>query len=156
MQRPFLSGETVTIIKHETSDEGLTSSHALRRISKPMANTMNSPINPNFSNNQEPLDCVVCGDRATGRIFHHVTIMSHEIIEGKHYGAVSCDGCKGFFRRSVRKNPRYECQHQGNCTIDKDKRNQCRHCRWKFVDRTIGDYMCIECYLFLESVFKWV
>jgi len=50
---------------------------------------------------------------------------------GKHYGAISCDGCKGFFRRSVRKNPVYECRHQNNCTIDKDKRNQCRHCRWK-------------------------
>jgi len=54
-------------------------------------------------------------------------------ISGKHYGAISCDGCKGFFRRSVRKNPVYECRHQNNCTIDKDKRNQCRHCRWKYV-----------------------
>jgi len=39
--------------------------------------------------------CAICGDRATG----------------KHYGASSCDGCKGFFRRSVRKNHLYTCRY---------------------------------------------
>jgi len=57
--------------------------------------------------------CSICLDRATG----------------KHYGAASCDGCKGFFRRSVRKNHVYTCRFQRNCTVDKDKRNQCRYCR---------------------------
>ncbi|XP_014485585.1 PREDICTED: hepatocyte nuclear factor 4-gamma isoform X2 [Dinoponera quadriceps] len=57
--------------------------------------------------------CAICGDRATG----------------KHYGASSCDGCKGFFRRSVRKNHQYTCRFNRNCVVDKDKRNQCRYCR---------------------------
>ncbi|GAB0095026.1 Transcription factor HNF-4 homolog [Sergentomyia squamirostris] len=57
--------------------------------------------------------CAICGDRATG----------------KHYGAPSCDGCKGFFRRSVRKNHLYTCRFSRNCVVDKDKRNQCRYCR---------------------------
>ncbi|XP_065201989.1 hepatocyte nuclear factor 4-gamma-like isoform X2 [Planococcus citri] len=57
--------------------------------------------------------CSICGDRATG----------------KHYGAASCDGCKGFFRRSVRKNHIYACRFNRNCVVDKDKRNQCRYCR---------------------------
>lgn len=57
--------------------------------------------------------CSICGDRATG----------------KHYGASSCDGCKGFFRRSVRKNHLYTCRFNRNCIVDKDKRNQCRYCR---------------------------
>lgn len=57
--------------------------------------------------------CAICGDRATG----------------KHYGAASCDGCKGFFRRSVRKSHIYTCRFNRNCTVDKDKRNQCRYCR---------------------------
>lgn len=59
--------------------------------------------------------CLICGDKATG----------------KHYGASSCDGCKGFFRRSVRKNHVYSCRFQRICVIDKDKRNQCRFCRLK-------------------------
>ncbi|XP_026475119.1 hepatocyte nuclear factor 4-gamma-like isoform X2 [Ctenocephalides felis] len=57
--------------------------------------------------------CAICGDRATG----------------KHYGASSCDGCKGFFRRSVRKNHVYTCRFNRACVVDKDKRNQCRYCR---------------------------
>ncbi|CAN0275360.1 unnamed protein product [Lampetra fluviatilis] len=57
--------------------------------------------------------CAICGDRATG----------------KHYGASSCDGCKGFFRRSVRKNHIYTCRFNRQCVVDKDKRNQCRYCR---------------------------
>nr|XP_002731047.1 PREDICTED: hepatocyte nuclear factor 4-alpha-like [Saccoglossus kowalevskii] len=59
--------------------------------------------------------CAICGDRATG----------------KHYGASSCDGCKGFFRRSVRKNHVYSCRFSRTCVVDKDKRNQCRYCRLK-------------------------
>jgi len=57
--------------------------------------------------------CSICNDRATG----------------KHYGASSCDGCKGFFRRSVRKSHVYTCRFQRCCIVDKDKRNQCRYCR---------------------------
>ncbi|KAJ8252714.1 hypothetical protein COCON_G00220260 [Conger conger] len=57
--------------------------------------------------------CSICADRATG----------------KHYGAASCDGCKGFFRRSVRKNYAYTCRFNRQCVVDKDKRNQCRYCR---------------------------
>lgn len=52
-------------------------------------NNNNSVINA-----QSLQTCAICGDRATG----------------KHYGASSCDGCKGFFRRSVRKNQFYTCR----------------------------------------------
>uniref|UniRef100_A0A3P9QJC5 Hepatic nuclear factor 4, beta n=1 Tax=Poecilia reticulata TaxID=8081 RepID=A0A3P9QJC5_POERE len=57
--------------------------------------------------------CFICADRATG----------------KHYGAPSCDGCKGFFRRSIRSNQTYNCRFNRQCVVDKDKRNQCRYCR---------------------------
>uniref|UniRef100_A0A1I8G973 Hepatocyte nuclear factor 4-gamma n=1 Tax=Macrostomum lignano TaxID=282301 RepID=A0A1I8G973_9PLAT len=65
-----------------------------------------------MSDSQQQL-CGICSDRATG----------------KHYGAYSCDGCKGFFRRSVRKSHQYICRFNRNCTVDRDKRNQCRYCR---------------------------
>uniref|UniRef100_A0A8C5DG56 Hepatocyte nuclear factor 4-gamma-like n=2 Tax=Gouania willdenowi TaxID=441366 RepID=A0A8C5DG56_GOUWI len=58
-------------------------------------------------------NCAICGDKATG----------------KHYGASSCDGCKGFFRRSIRKSHIYTCRFNRQCIVDKDKRNQCRFCR---------------------------
>ncbi|XP_047463232.1 nuclear receptor subfamily 2 group C member 2 [Mugil cephalus] len=59
--------------------------------------------------------CVVCGDKASGR----------------HYGAVSCEGCKGFFKRSVRKNLTYSCRSKQDCVINKHHRNRCQFCRLK-------------------------
>uniref|UniRef100_A0A3B5L183 Nuclear receptor subfamily 2, group C, member 2 n=1 Tax=Xiphophorus couchianus TaxID=32473 RepID=A0A3B5L183_9TELE len=57
--------------------------------------------------------CVVCGDKASGR----------------HYGAVTCEGCKGFFKRSVRKNLTYSCRSKQDCVINKHHRNRCQFCR---------------------------
>ncbi|XP_014350331.1 nuclear receptor subfamily 2 group C member 1 isoform X1 [Latimeria chalumnae] len=57
--------------------------------------------------------CVVCGDRASGR----------------HYGAVTCEGCKGFFKRSIRKNLVYTCRGAKDCVINKHHRNRCQFCR---------------------------
>ncbi|CAK9299234.1 unnamed protein product [Gordionus sp. m RMFG-2023] len=59
--------------------------------------------------------CKVCGDRASG----------------KHYGVISCDGCRGFFKRSVRKNLKYRCKESGTCSIDVLNRNHCQACRFK-------------------------
>ncbi|KAH7642257.1 transcription factor hnf-4-like protein [Dermatophagoides farinae] len=84
---------------------------------QPTTNNENNNNNNNSGHQhiQNSQICAICGDRATG----------------KHYGAFSCDGCKGFFRRSVRKNHLYTCRFNRNCVIDKDKRNQCRYCRLK-------------------------
>jgi len=57
--------------------------------------------------------CVVCGDKSSGR----------------HYGARTCEGCKGFFKRSIRKGMRYSCRREGSCKVDKTCRNRCQHCR---------------------------
>uniref|UniRef100_A0AAQ4RZW1 Thyroid hormone receptor beta n=1 Tax=Gasterosteus aculeatus aculeatus TaxID=481459 RepID=A0AAQ4RZW1_GASAC len=61
--------------------------------------------------------CVVCADKATGY----------------HYRCITCEGCKGFFRRTIQKNlnPTYACKYEGKCVIDKVTRNQCQECRFK-------------------------
>lgn len=59
--------------------------------------------------------CAVCGDRASG----------------KHYGVYSCEGCKGFFKRTVRKDLTYTCRDERNCVVDKRQRNRCQYCRYQ-------------------------
>jgi hypothetical protein len=58
-------GETVTIIKRETNDDCL--GDGIGGVSTTMALGINLITNNIFGNNNELLDCVVCGDRATGK-----------------------------------------------------------------------------------------
>lgn len=65
MQRAILTsefGDTVAIIKRENNDECL--GDGVGGVSTTMALGINSLTNNNYNN--ELLDCVVCGDRATG------------------------------------------------------------------------------------------
>ncbi|CAH8436480.1 unnamed protein product [Heterobilharzia americana] len=59
--------------------------------------------------------CVICGDKASG----------------KHYGVISCEGCKGFFKRTVRKQLQYVCRESGQCPVDRRKRTRCQYCRFE-------------------------
>ncbi|XP_075771868.1 nuclear receptor subfamily 1 group D member 1-like isoform X2 [Pelodiscus sinensis] len=60
--------------------------------------------------------CKVCGD----------------IASGFHYGVHACEGCKGFFRRSIQQNISYKmCVKNENCMIMRMNRNRCQHCRFK-------------------------
>jgi len=63
----------------------------------------------------QEIACVVCGDKSSG----------------KHYGQFTCEGCKSFFKRSVRRNLTYQCRGSRNCPVDQHHRNQCQHCRLK-------------------------
>lgn len=71
--------------------------------------------------------CSICGDRASG----------------KHYGVYSCEGCKGFFKRTVRKDLTYACREDKNCIIDKRQRNRCQYCRYQ---------KCLSCGMKREAV----
>ncbi|XP_064556476.1 steroid receptor seven-up, isoforms B/C isoform X1 [Drosophila montana] len=64
---------------------------------------------------KQNIECVVCGDKSSG----------------KHYGQFTCEGCKSFFKRSVRRNLTYSCRGSRNCPIDQHHRNQCQYCRLK-------------------------
>ncbi|XP_067893723.1 nuclear receptor subfamily 6 group A member 1-like isoform X2 [Heterodontus francisci] len=57
--------------------------------------------------------CLICGDRATGL----------------HYGIISCEGCKGFFKRSIFNKWIYRCIWNKNCITSRKQRNQCQYCR---------------------------
>uniref|UniRef100_A0A672Z757 Retinoic acid receptor RXR n=1 Tax=Sphaeramia orbicularis TaxID=375764 RepID=A0A672Z757_9TELE len=59
--------------------------------------------------------CSICGDRSSG----------------KHYGVYSCEGCKGFFKRTVRKDLTYTCRDNKDCMVDKRQRNRCQYCRYQ-------------------------
>ena len=61
-----------------------------------------------------------------------VLLFSHlpeHLFLGRHYGAVTCEGCKGFFKRSIRKNLVYSCRGSKDCIINKHHRNRCQYCR---------------------------
>lgn len=64
---------------------------------------------------RQTLPCSVCGDKAFV----------------KHYGVVACEGCKGFFKRSVRNNRKYHCLGNQTCDIDRKSRNRCQYCRFQ-------------------------
>ncbi|CAH8589751.1 unnamed protein product [Dicrocoelium dendriticum] len=50
---------------------------------------------------------------------------------GFHFGALTCEGCKGFFRRTVLSNVRLECLSNNDCPITPANRNMCKSCRFR-------------------------
>nr|XP_057934624.1 peroxisome proliferator-activated receptor alpha-like isoform X2 [Doryrhamphus excisus] len=68
---------------------------------------------PDESSGPLNLECRVCSDKASGF----------------HYGVHACEGCKGFFRRTIRLKLEYDkCER--NCKIQKKNRNKCQYCRF--------------------------
>ncbi|XP_023317250.1 probable nuclear hormone receptor HR3 isoform X2 [Trichogramma pretiosum] len=61
----------------------------------------------------EIIPCKVCGDKSSG----------------VHYGVITCEGCKGFFRRSQSSVINYQCPRNKNCVVDRVNRNRCQFCR---------------------------
>nr|XP_006813239.1 PREDICTED: FTZ-F1-related protein isoform X2 [Saccoglossus kowalevskii] len=59
--------------------------------------------------------CPVCGDK----------------VSGYHYGLLTCESCKGFFKRTVQNKKVYTCIENRNCVIDKTQRKRCPYCRFQ-------------------------
>jgi hypothetical protein len=60
--------------------------------------------------------CAVCGDKASG----------------SHYRVVSCEGCKGFWRRTVQRDAAssYTCKGGAqDCPVTVETRGKCQKCR---------------------------
>lgn len=59
--------------------------------------------------------CPVCGDK----------------VSGYHYGLLTCESCKGFFKRTVQNKKVYSCVDNRSCHIDKSQRKRCPYCRFQ-------------------------
>ncbi|XP_038108482.1 nuclear receptor subfamily 4 group A member 2 isoform X2 [Culex quinquefasciatus] len=75
-----------------------------------------TPAPPRGTTPQSPSQlCAVCGDTAACQ----------------HYGVRTCEGCKGFFKRTVQKGSKYVCLADKACPVDKRRRNRCQFCRFQ-------------------------
>ncbi|CAF0895411.1 unnamed protein product [Adineta steineri] len=90
-----------------------------------------SSTSPNSSKNKRtrltfPFGaCRVCSDSATGI----------------HYGIATCEGCKGFFKRSILRKEKYRCYFDNSCLINVTNRNRCKACRFR---RCIDEGMSVD------------
>ena len=103
---------------HDQSPSPSAASSSDGQVGSGGANNNNNPTTATSSQSAAAaaamnIECVVCGDKSSG----------------KHYGQFTCEGCKSFFKRSVRRNLSYTCRGGKNCPIDVHHRNQCQYCR---------------------------
>ncbi|KAM5256732.1 nuclear receptor ROR-gamma isoform 2-T2 [Ctenodactylus gundi] len=87
--------------------------HRTSRGKRPAGSTELLAAKKTHTSQIEVIPCKICGDKSSGI----------------HYGVITCEGCKGFFRRSQQCNVAYSCTRQQNCPIDRASRNRCQHCR---------------------------
>ncbi|XP_068572963.1 peroxisome proliferator-activated receptor alpha a [Cebidichthys violaceus] len=101
---------------YQSTGSGSESSIALDTLtpaSSPSSGVCAAAPSPEESVSPLNLECRVCSDKASGF----------------HYGVHACEGCKGFFRRTIRLKLEYDkCER--NCKIQKKNRNKCQYCRF--------------------------
>nr|XP_040060623.1 probable nuclear hormone receptor HR38 [Gasterosteus aculeatus aculeatus] len=91
----------------------LSLEHGLLESPRTVEGAMASPKTHNSGSSEGR--CAVCGDNASCQ----------------HYGVRTCEGCKGFFKRTVQKNAKYVCLACKDCPVDKRRRNRCQFCRFQ-------------------------
>ncbi|XP_045173912.2 vitamin D3 receptor-like [Mercenaria mercenaria] len=75
----------------------------------------NSQVKTKASSSLKFPPCVICSGKASGA----------------HYGAITCEACKGFFRRYLQKKKEFKCTKGGKCEISSGKKGNCSGCRLK-------------------------
>lgn len=91
------------------------SSFRITAPTTPTTPTTSSRSSPNETSPPHNQLCAVCGDNAACQ----------------HYGVRTCEGCKGFFKRTVQKSAKYVCLGNKDCPVDKRRRNRCQFCRFQ-------------------------
>ncbi|NXU39016.1 NR5A2 protein, partial [Drymodes brunneopygia] len=105
----------VMLPKVETEALGLARSNGEQgQMPENMQVSQFKMVNYSYDEDLEEL-CPVCGDK----------------VSGYHYGLLTCESCKGFFKRTVQNNKRYTCIENQNCQIDKTQRKRCPYCRFQ-------------------------
>ncbi|EPB75686.1 zinc finger, C4 type [Ancylostoma ceylanicum] len=70
-----------------------------------------------------------------------------------NYRAITCEGCKGFFRRTAQRHLSYVCKGEEKCDINKQTRNVCQRCRF-LKCKAVG--MSADCEFFTLHSFRAV
>lgn len=109
--------ETSPLLSTSTQSDESPPSTPYSSVSSPTAMGTMSPTSPPVLHSPTANElCAICEDRATGH----------------HYGVPSCEGCKGFFKRSVQNKKTYTCRNlTKDCPMDKRHRNRCQYCRFQ-------------------------
>ncbi|XP_059170283.1 retinoic acid receptor gamma-like [Physella acuta] len=68
---------------------------------------------------------------STGTILLPPCRICGDVSSGFHYGANTCEACKGFFRRALKRETCFVCSKNKNCDIAGSNRNLCGYCRYQ-------------------------
>jgi len=125
------AGQQTSLHTHHNNNSHHHSTHSNATSNSIFTNSTNSHSHHHHSNNssnlvlynndlpdtKEGLDelCPVCGDK----------------VSGYHYGLLTCESCKGFFKRTVQNKKNYNCVAERQCHIDKSQRKRCPYCRFQ-------------------------
>ena len=135
---PTTSGSPSSTIPQSPYQSTLSSNYNGPAVSSPQVSSPQSgryPPNHPLSGSKHL--CSICGDRASGKHYGVYRLgtshtSSPDITDYWHLICLfSCEGCKGFFKRTVRKDLSYACREERNCIIDKRQRNRCQYCRYQ-------------------------